>query len=155
MNSDIRPYKRIERRLSGGLALKTSKRSSDRMGRVRQRATAPELELKRIALGAGLRFTTRNGDLPGSPDLANRKRRVAVFVHGCFWHAHQNCERATIPKTNREFWINKFTRNRERDDEVANALRTMGFRVVVVWECEVTNRTLVANRLHDGTVLSR
>ena len=146
-DSDIRTYKKVERRLAAGAALRTDKKTSERMGRVRQRGTAPELALRRLAWSEGLRFTTRNADLPGSPDLANRKKKLAVFVHGCFWHQHVHCKRATIPKRNRQFWTRKFDRNRQRDVEALNALQTHRFRVIVVWECELSDLQCVARRL--------
>lgn len=154
MRAIIRPYKRIETRLGVGRSLTTCKQTSDRMARIRQHATAPELEVRKLASRAGLRFTTNNRDLPGSPDLANRKRRVAIFVHGCFWHAHLHCKKATIPKNNQEFWTNKFKRNRERDSEVSGVLQTRGYRVVIIWECEVSNPALVESRIQHGTLAS-
>ncbi len=84
----------------------------------------------------GLRFRVRNRDLPGSPDIANRSKKWAVFVHGCFWHRHVGCSRATTPKRNAEFWAEKFERNRERDRSVVREMRKMGFTVAIVWECE-------------------
>ena len=97
----------------------------------------------------GHRYRVRNRDLPGSPDVANRSRRWAVFVHGCYWHRH-GCKATTTPKRNRAFWEAKFARNVERDAESAAALRKLGFTVVVVWECE-TKGDLAAlrERLHS------
>lgn len=107
------------------------------MGRVRQKGTAPELEVSRVLrqIGAGYRKNVRA--LPGSPDFANKTRRWAVFVHGCFWHRHRGCFRATTPKANREFWLEKFTRNRKRDADSIRALRRAGYKVVLIWECQV------------------
>lgn len=133
---DRRPFKRRERSLSAGLSLATTAEISSRMARVRQRDTALELLARRHAWRLGLRFTTANRDLPGSPDLANRSRKVAVFCMGCFWHHHKGCARATIPKSNREFWRRKFARNRARDDAAMKALADLGYRVAVIWECE-------------------
>lgn len=93
----------------------------------------------------GLRYRICNQDLPGSPDIANRANKWAVFVHGCFWHRHAGCPRATTPKTNREFWLRKFAANRKRDERVQAELRAMGFKVAIVWECEVlTNSSIGA-----------
>jgi DNA mismatch endonuclease (patch repair protein) len=97
----------------------------------------------------GLRFTTKNRDLPGSPDLANRSKHMAVFVHGCYWHRHPDCVKASVPKTNRRFWERKFERNQARDREAVVALGTMGYRVAVIWECEVGDSNLVAARLQS------
>jgi DNA mismatch endonuclease, patch repair protein len=114
------------------------------MGRVRQRGTAAELVVRAWARAIGLRYTLDNSDLPGSPDLANRTRRLAIFVHGCYWHRHSSCRNATTPKSNRAFWLAKFARNRARDRAAVRALQGRGFRVVVIWECEVddTNNRL-------------
>ncbi|WP_248360513.1 very short patch repair endonuclease [Anaeromyxobacter oryzae] len=111
--------------------------TSIRLGRIRQHGTSAELLVRQILHGLGLRFRVGARDLPGSPDIVNRSKRWAVFVHGCFWHAHRGCPRATVPKRNREFWIAKFSANTQRDRASVAALRRLGFRVVVVWECQV------------------
>jgi DNA mismatch endonuclease, patch repair protein len=107
------------------------------MGRVRQAQTAAELDVAAAlrALGAAYRMNVKN--LPGSPDFANRRRKWAVFVNGCFWHRHTGCSRATVPKANNAFWLQKFAANRTRDARAVRALRRRGFRVAIVWECEV------------------
>ena len=142
-----RAFKRTERRLAGKRTLVTTHAISERMGRIRQRGTVPELTLRRAVHSRGLRFTTKNRDLPGSPDLANRRRKFAIFVHGCFWHRHAACSKATVPKSNLEFWGNKFARNLERDREVVAALRALGYRIVIIWECEVDDDELVETKL--------
>jgi DNA mismatch endonuclease (patch repair protein) len=114
----------------------TDTKTSARLARVRQSSTAPELVMRRALAALGHRFRTRNRDLPGSPDIANRKRRWALFVHGCFWHRHPGCSRTTTPKRNRRFWLDKFQANRTRDGRAQRALAALGYRVVVVWECE-------------------
>ena len=118
-----------------------------RMRRQRQQDTGPELIVRRIVHGLGHRFRLGNRDLPGSPDLANRAKRWAIFVHGCYWHAHQGCPRHTVPKRNREFWVQKFEDNRNRDLRVAEELRGCGFRVIVVWECETRQPDQLQARL--------
>jgi DNA mismatch endonuclease, patch repair protein len=84
--------------------------------------------------------------LPGSPDIAFRRKRLAVFVHGCFWHGHE-CPRGRLPRSRRAFWSAKIAKNVTRDRRVARALRTMGYRVVTVWSCQVRDRDRVARRL--------
>jgi DNA mismatch endonuclease (patch repair protein) len=108
--------------------------TSARMRLVRQKGTRPELIVRRVLASLGLRFRLSNRDLPGSPDIANRRQRWAVFVHGCFWHRH-GCKASTSPTRNREFWQAKFERNVERDRKAAEALRAEGYTVVVIWEC--------------------
>lgn len=134
-----RAFKRVESALTGERPLTTTATISRRMGRIRQRDTEAELSVRRVARELGLRYTTQNRKLPGSPDLANRSRRFAIFVHGCFWHRHVGCIRTTSPKTNRRFWTAKFRRNQQRDLEVLRELRRRGFRTIVIWECEAEN----------------
>jgi DNA mismatch endonuclease (patch repair protein) len=142
-----RAFKRTESRLAGKRTLVTTRAISERMGRIRQRDTAPELIVRRAVGSLGLRFTTKNRDLPGSPDLANRRKKFAIFVHGCFWHRHGGCSKAALPKSNSEFWTNKFARNLERDREVVVALCALGYRIVVIWECEVGDADFVETKL--------
>jgi DNA mismatch endonuclease (patch repair protein) len=117
--------------------------TSLRLSKIRQKDTTPERLVRTLLSGLGLRFRVGNRDLPGSPDIANRSARWAVFVHGCFWHSHRGCKAATVPKRNRAFWVAKFAANVERDAVAVAALRRRGFRVVVVWECEIEKRPLV------------
>jgi|HubBroStandDraft_1064217.scaffolds.fasta_scaffold252327_2 DNA mismatch endonuclease (patch repair protein) len=121
--------------------------TSLRMGRIRQKDTSAELTVRRIVHRLGARYRVRNRDLPGSPDLANRSRRWAIFVHGCYWHAHPRCKRATVPKRNRAFWLAKFDANRLRDHRAIDALERLGYSVLVVWQCELEQPARVAARL--------
>jgi DNA mismatch endonuclease Vsr len=105
------------------------------MAGVRQSGTAPEMEVGICLRLLGLHYRKNVKALPGSPDFANRKARWAVFVHGCFWHHHSNCHKATVPKTNAEFWTGKFRENRIRDAKAIAKLRDQGYRVFLVWEC--------------------
>jgi DNA mismatch endonuclease, patch repair protein len=107
------------------------------MAAVRQKNTRPETALRRALHGMGLRFRLHRRDLPGTPDIVFPRSRVVIFVHGCFWHRHKGCGRATIPATKRRFWLEKFSGNVERDRRAQRALATLGWRVVVVWECQV------------------
>ncbi len=118
------------------LKLVLDAKTSERLGRIRQSDTTPELIVRRALYAQGLRYRSRNRDLPGSPDIANRTARWAVFVHGCFWHRHPRCVRTTTPKRNREFWLEKFAANRARDRRAIAKLRRLGYAVLVVWECE-------------------
>ncbi len=110
--------------------------TSARLGKIRQRDTKPELAVRKALHELGLRLRVNSRDLPGSPDVANRTKKWAVFVHGCFWHAHEGCAKATVPRRNREFWLEKFQANRERDARAVGLLEQRGYRVVTVWECE-------------------
>jgi DNA mismatch endonuclease (patch repair protein) len=145
-------FKHTERALAGPAALWTTHQASVRMARVRQAGTHPELAVRRIARELGLRFTIKNPELPGAPDLANRRRRIAIFVHGCFWHQHRNCAGASIPATNRDFWSEKFRRNKNRDRRAMSELRKMGYTVAIVWECQIKNETKAKARLRQQLV---
>ena len=105
------------------------------MKSVRQRDTAPELQVRRILHGLGARFRVCPKDLPGRPDIANKARRWCVFVHGCFWHGHPNCKLARLPASNAKWWTDKIEANRKRDACKEASMRRLGFRVRVVWQC--------------------
>ena len=124
-----------------------SKRRSELMAGIRGRDTAPELAVRRIAHSMGLRFRLYRKDLPGRPDLVFTKHRLAVFVHGCFWHRHEGCRYASTPKSRVAFWTEKFAANVDRDGRREAALRTLGWRVLVIWECETKDKTTVERRL--------
>ena len=108
------------------------------MARIRSENTRPEILTRSAVHALGMRFRKHVSSLPGKPDLANMKRKWAIFVHGCFWHAHE-CKLASDPKSNRAYWTNKLRGNRERDNRKIVTLRALGFSVLVVWECDVRN----------------
>ena len=105
------------------------------MAGIKGRNTKPEVVVRKALFAAGFRFRLHRKDLPGSPDVVLPGRRVAVFVHGCFWHAHLGCRYAKTPSTRREFWETKLGANVERDRRAREALLSAGWRVLVVWEC--------------------
>lgn len=111
------------------------------MAGIRQRDTAPELVVRTALRSMGLHYRVRNRDLPGSPDIANRRGRWVVFVHGCFWHRHGGCSKATTPKRNAAFWADKFAANVRRDACAIAALKRAGYTVATVWECETLRGT--------------
>lgn len=117
------------------------------MGRVKRTGTKAELIVRSIAHRLGYRFRCDRGDLPGRPDIVFPGRRAVVFVHGCFWHRHEGCRRTTTPKTNEAFWAAKFARNVVRDRESLRSLSGLGWRTLVIWECEIRHREEVASRL--------
>jgi DNA mismatch endonuclease, patch repair protein len=120
---------------------------SEVMRSVRSKDTRPELIVRKVAHSLGFRFRVNVRDLPGCPDLAIKSRKKAIFVHGCFWHRHQNCRRATTPQSNHEYWSKKFAGNIERDDRTMAAYRAMGWEPFVIWECELGNRKVLADRI--------
>jgi DNA mismatch endonuclease (patch repair protein) len=110
---------------------------SQMMARIRSRDTRPEVLTRAAVHALGFRFRKHVDTLPGKPDLANKAHAWAIFVHGCFWHSHAGCKLASDPKSNREYWVEKLQRNRTRDTAKIAALRAIGFRALVIWECEV------------------
>lgn len=128
------------------------KERSERMARIKGSNTRPEIALRKVLHSLGLRYSLNGAGLPGKPDLVLPKYKAVVFVHGCFWHRHFNCSIATIPKSNTEFWVEKFEKNVARDDRVTKLLKAAGWRVFVVWECEVgsaRNATATGKKLAD------
>jgi len=112
---------------------------SANMSAIRSKDTKPELRVRRIAHAMGLRFRLHRSDLPGSPDLVFPRHHLAMFVHGCFWHGH-GCKRGgSGPKSNTGYWGPKINRTKERDAAAKEALEAAGWRVAVLWECEMKN----------------
>lgn len=112
------------------------------MARVRSKDTAPELAVRRAAHALGARFRLHRRDLPGCPDLAFVGRRKVIFVHGCFWHQHSGCKRSRPPATRTEYWAPKLARNVDRDSASLAALNRLGWKVLVIWECETRSAGL-------------
>lgn len=125
----------------------TNAKRSAMMAGIRSKNTRPEMIVRRVAHSLGLRFRLHRKDLPGSPDLVFPRWRLAVFVHGCFWHRHEGCSLAATPRTRPEFWRLKFQANITRDQRAYEALSKLGWRVEAVWECETRNLELVSERL--------
>jgi DNA mismatch endonuclease (patch repair protein) len=107
------------------------------MRRVKGSGTGPELVVRRLIWRLGGRYRLNRADLPGKPDIVLPGRRLAIFVHGCFWHGHDCARGARVPKANRDYWLGKVARNRERDAAARAALAAAGWRVETVWECEL------------------
>jgi DNA mismatch endonuclease, patch repair protein len=123
------------------------KRRSWNMGRIKGRDTAPEVQVRSILHGAGYRFRLHRKDLPGRPDIVLPKHKTAIFVHGCFWHRHKGCSNCSTPKSNVEFWEAKFSGNVERDSRNLKKLTESGWKVIVVWECELLRPDELKTRL--------
>lgn len=129
--------------------------TSARMKRVRQKGTKIETLVGKVLRESGLHYRKNVNRLPGSPDFANRSRRWAIFVNGCFWHHHTGCGKATLPKSNTEFWSSKFRANRHRDARAIASLRAGGYDVALVWECDVKRiRQRLTKILEAGRVNS-
>ena len=117
------------------------------MAQVRSADTGPERAVRRLAHALGYRFRLQRKDLPGRPDLVFPGRRTALFVHGCFWHGHDCARGRRVPRSNADYWRAKIDRNRERDRRSLLELEALGWRVVIVWECELRDRDALARRL--------
>jgi DNA mismatch endonuclease (patch repair protein) len=123
------------------------------MKSVGQTNTRPEKAVRQILKDVGIRYRLHNRDLPGTPDFANRRHRWAIFVNGCFWHGHKNCQKTKggkaprVPLNNRQYWAEKLNQNRSRDARKCRELRELGFRVHLVWECELKDLSQVRERL--------
>lgn len=120
---------------------------SDIMRAVKCAHTGPEVVVRRALHALGLRFRLHRRDLPGSPDIVLPRFRTVVFVHGCFWHRHPGCRYASTPKTRQEYWLPKFKANVERDATKEAQLRELGWRVFVIWECEIRKPAELDERL--------
>lgn len=124
------------------------------MSRIRGENTKPERLVRSLLHGLGLRFRLHRRDLPGQPDIVLPKYRLAVFVHGCFWHLHPGCPAGRLPTGNMSFWRTKLEGNRKRDLAKARQLRRLGWKVVVVWECEIERQPIVVHRRLQRAVFS-
>jgi len=117
------------------------------MRRVKGRDTAPELTVRRALTRLGARYRLHRKDLPGNPDVVLPGRRLALFVHGCFWHGHDCARGARVPKANRDYWVGKVERNRARDAKSRAALEALRWRVETIWECELKDAARLDVRL--------
>ena len=117
------------------------------MRRVKGRDTTPELAVRQVLTRLGARYRLHRADLPGKPDIVLGPRKLAIFVHGCFWHGHDCLRGARVPKQNRDYWLGKVGRNRARDAETRAALEAKGWRVETVWECEMKAAGALGARL--------
>ena len=117
------------------------------MRRVKGHDTTPEKTVRRLLTRLGARYRLHRKDLPGRPDIVMPGRRLALFVHGCFWHGHDCARGARVPKANRDYWIAKVARNRARDAAARDALTASGWRVETLWECELKDEAVVSERL--------
>ena len=124
-------------------------RRSAIMASIRWKDTTPELIVRRTIHALGYRFRLHPRDLPGKPDIVLVRHRLAILVHGCYWHRHSGCSKASMPKTCQAYWREKFAANLKRDERVDAALRAMGWRVEVVWQCETRDRERLRVRLGD------
>ena len=115
----------------------TKEKRSLNMRKIGSKNTKPELLVRKMLHRKGIRFRLHAKDLPGKPDISNKSKGFAIFVNGCFWHQHEGCKRANIPKSNKEYWVPKLERNVKRQKDNIKSLIEMGMKPHVIWECEV------------------
>ena len=122
---------------------------SERMGRIQNKDTKPEMRVRKIVHGMGYRYRLHKANLPGKPDLVFAGRRKVIFVHGCFWHRHPDpsCALARLPKSKLDFWIPKLEANRQRDEANVRELQHAGWDVLTIWECQLRNEKELKSRI--------
>ena len=125
----------------------STEKRSEIMGCIRSKDTKPEMTVRSLTHRLGYRFRLHRSDLPGCPDLVFPKHRKIIFVHGCFWHRHEGCRKASTPKTRTDFWTTKLESNKARDAKNEWLLREAGWNVMIVWECETRNSEKLAGRI--------
>ena len=135
--------------MSSEVIHKVSEQRSRNMSAIKSKNTKPEIKVRKILHSMGYRFRLHSKDLPGSPDIVLPKYKTVIFVHGCFWHRHENCKYAYTPKTRKEFWNKKFTENKKRDSEIQEKIKILDWRSVVIWECETKNIENLRDKIID------
>jgi DNA mismatch endonuclease (patch repair protein) len=132
----------------------TPEKRSAVMRRVKGKDTGPEMRVRRLLTRLGLRYRLHRADLPGKPDIVMPGRRLAIFVHGCFWHGHDCARGARAPKSNADYWQAKIGRNRARDVQHRAALEAAGWRVLTLWECDLKDEAALEQALRDAVGVS-
>jgi DNA mismatch endonuclease (patch repair protein) len=122
-------------------------RRSNLMAGIKTHGTAPEMAIRKVLKASGYKCVYNCASLPGRPDMAFPKLKKALFVHGCFWHHHHGCKKASVPSTNRDFWLRKLRRNAQRDAEQKKVLQKLGWQSFTVWECELRTLDKVQSKL--------
>lgn len=115
----------------------TPEKRSWNMSRIHSKDTVIEIKIRKFLFSKGFRYRKNFVNLPGKPDIVLKKYKTVIFVHGCFWHGHENCRKSHLPKSNIDFWKEKIERNKRRFEEVSRQLEKQGLNVVVIWECEI------------------
>jgi DNA mismatch endonuclease, patch repair protein len=119
------------------------------MRAIKSKNTSPEIKVRKLLFKMGYRFVLYKKELPGTPDITLPKYKTVIFVNGCFWHRHEGCKRCTLPKTNTEYWNNKFRRTVERDNENYNRLKSLGWEVIIIWECELKDMPFLEKKIRE------
>lgn len=125
----------------------TPEQRSRRMSAIRAKGTKPEITIRRFVYSLGYRYRLHAKNLPGKPDLVFKQRKKVIFVHGCFWHHHENCKKARLPQSRQEYWHKKILANASRDKVNIESLEKMGMKVLVIWECEIEKKDVIENKI--------
>lgn len=123
----------------------TKEQRSHNMSQIRSKGNKPEEIVRKYLFSQGFRYRKNVKSLPGCPDIVLPKYKTIIFVNGCFWHMHEGCKRSVLPSTNQDYWIPKLTRNKDRDVINKEKLESMGWRVLVIWECELKKKVREGN----------
>ena len=133
----------------------TPEKRSWNMSKIRSKDTKPEKTVRSLLHKMGFRFRLHRKNLPGKPDIVLPKYKTVIFVHGCYWHRHEGCKDASTPKSNTDFWVNKFNANISRDKRNQEQLKNSGWNVIVVWSCELRNLDSLSSKLNQQIVKQR
>ena len=138
--------------MSSEVIHKVSEQRSRNMSAIKSKNTKPEIKVRKVLHSMGYRFRLHSKDLPGSPDIVLPKYKTVIFVHGCFWHRHQNCKYASTPKTRQEFWNKKFNENILRDKKNLEILSSLGWKIIIIWECEIRNKKINLEQIFKNVI---
>ena len=125
----------------------SKQKRSEIMSKISGKETKPEILVRKFLFANGFRYRKNDKKLPGKPDIVLPKYKIVIFVHGCFWHGHKGCSKAIKPSTNKDFWNTKIEKNRIRDKKVQETLKEIGWKVIVIWECQLRNQELLKQTL--------
>ena len=141
--------------MSSEVIHKVSEQRSRNMSAIKSKNTKPEIKVRKVLHSMGYRFRLHSKDLLGSPDIVLPKYKTVIFVHGCFWHRHQNCKYASTPKTRQEFWNKKFNENINRDKINQENLSSKGWKIIIIWECEIRNKKINLEQIFKKVIKKR
>jgi DNA mismatch endonuclease (patch repair protein) len=141
--------------MSSEVIHEVSEQRSRNMSAIKSKNTKPEIKVRKVLHSMGYRFRLHSKNLPGSPDIVLPKYKTVIFVHGCFWHRHQNCKYASTPKTRQEFWNKKFNENINRDKINQENLSSKGWKIIIIWECEIKNKKINLEQIFKKVIKKR
>ncbi len=140
-------YRRKSKNIIPTPPSKTPEAVSKRMKRVGRHDTKPELQVRHLLISFGYQYLLNVAKLPGSPDIVFWNKKKVILVHGCFWHGHSGCRKGSTPKTNRQYWLEKINTNRKRDHRIERQLRSLGWGVMTIWECQIKDTDRLKERI--------